>query len=775
MQVNLFIYTDSIIFQDTSLTCDNTLISCDSTEITADQTQTSERIVARTAKKIDLFKDEKISLTSSIQNVNDISKVFTDYSQSFTIPASSKNNEIFRHWYENSLNEGFNQLIRYDGYIEIDTITFRIGRWQLESATIKNNKIEDYKITFYGELKSLTDKFGEDKLKDVQEINDYTIPYSGTNVRSLVTTFTPQDVMFPLITSDRVWQYGGGGASDISTSGGAINFNELFPAIKVSKVLDAIANKYNLTFSGTFLQQQKFDKAYLWLKGNDSRRFVSTTQRKQLLFNNNNTYLPQVFNIENNTYNLVIGGNVGIGGGVVALQSNFRIVINFPTITDHRVFIYKDGDLFTTLQFNAIQSIVNIPASFQSGAYTFFVEAFAATTYTYAYSFSYTRWNLITGNTTFPSTSLGTGSGSLNSNLNLLNYMPDIKLSDFLNGILKMFNLTAFSTDGINFTLEQLENWYFLGGIKDFTQHTTTDLEFTRIKPYKKINFEYEKSDNLLSRNFFTTNSREYGNLSATFNTDGSDYSIKLPFENLLFNKFTGTNLQVGYALKSDLNPYAPKPIILYFTERKSGTLFINNGSAPTNISNFNVFGQDCIDTSDLTNNSLNWGVEISSYFLQPINNSLFNNYYLAYLNNLYTLRSRMVKVKMRLPYLELLNLRLNDRIVIRDKRYIINSYTTDLTTFESDFELIQDFRSLNFDNSTSRRVDNQPIVFDVFTTSKDPLTWTILNDDDNMLTGVTSNDFSVKIQVKPNVSGLEKNCAIVSNNNDLITIQQDA
>jgi hypothetical protein len=726
-------------------------------------------------RRIELFEDEKISLTSSIQNVNDISKVFTDYSQSFTIPASDNNNEIFRHWYENSLDNGFDQRVRYDGYIELDTQLFRTGKWQLESASLKNNRIEDYKITFYGDLKSLTDKFGEDKLNDVEEINDYTISYSGTAVRSKVTVFTPEDVMFPLITSDRVWQYGVGGANDISTSGGAINYDELYPAIKVARVFDAIADKYNLNFSGTFLNQQKFNKAYLWLKGNDSRRFVSTTQRKQILFNNNNTYLPQVFNIENNTYNLVIAASVGIGGGVIAQQFNFRIVINFPAITDHRIFIYKDGSLFTTLEFNASQSTINIPAAFGGGAYTFFVESFTPTTYTYSYSFSYTRWNINTNNTTFPTVNLGSSSGSLNSNLNLLNYMPDIKVTDFFSGILKMFNLTAFSTDGINFTLEQLENWYFLGDIKDFSEYCTTDLDFNRIKPYKKINFEYEKSENVLSRNFFTTNSREYGNLSSTFNTDGSDYSIKLPFENLLFNKFTGTNLQVGYALKSDLTPYAPKPIILYFTERKSGTLFINNGSGATNISNFNVFGQDCIDTSDLTNNTLNWGVEISSYFLEPINNSLFNNYYLAYLNNLYSLKSRMVKVKMRLPYLELLNLRLNDRIVIRDKRYIINQYTTDLTTFESDFELIQDFRSINYDNSSLRSISNQAVIFDVFTTSKEPLTWTIAEDVDSMITGISFNELGVKIEVKPNVSGLERNASIISNNNDLIAIIQDA
>ena len=727
-------------------------------------------------RRIELFQDEKISLTSSIQNVNDISKVFTDYSQSFTIPASDNNNEIFRHWYENSLDNGFDQRRRYDGYIELDTQLFRTGKWQLESATIKNNRIEDYKITFYGELKSLTDKFSEDKLSDVQEINDYTIAYNGTAVRTLVQSSVQQDVMFPLITSDRVWQYGVGGATDISTSGGAINFNELFPAIKVSKVFEAIADKYNLTFNGSFLSQQKFDKAYLWLKGNDSRRFVSTTQRKQLLFNNNNTYLPQVFNIENNTYNLVNSGNVAVGGGFYAQQSNFRIVINFPTVVNHRIFIYRDGDLYTTLQYNSNSTTQNFNFTNREGAFTFFIECFTPTTYTYTYSFSYTRWRLTTPpSTTFPSVTLGSSSGNLNDNLNLLNYMPDIKVSDFFSGILKMFNLTAFSTDGINFTLEQLENWYYLGGIKDFSEYCTTDLDFNRIKPYKKINFEYEKSENLLSRNFFTTNSREYGNLSSTFNTDGSDYSIKIPFENLLFNKFTGTNLQVGYALKSDLNPYAPKPIILYLTENKAGNLFFNNGSTTININQFMNFGQDCIDTADLTKNSLNWGYEISSYFLEPINSSLFQNYYLAYLTNLYALKSRMVKVKMRLPYLELLNLRLNDRIVIRDKRYIINQYTTDLTTFESDFELIQDFRTINFDNSTLRRIDNQAVVFDVFTTSKEPLTWTIAEDVDSMITGISFNELGVKIEVKPNVSGLERNASITSNNNDLIAIIQDA
>ena len=41
--------------------------------------------------KLDLFEDENISLTSSIQNSKDIGKIFTDFTQSFSVPASATN------------------------------------------------------------------------------------------------------------------------------------------------------------------------------------------------------------------------------------------------------------------------------------------------------------------------------------------------------------------------------------------------------------------------------------------------------------------------------------------------------------------------------------------------------------------------------------------------------------------------------------------------------------------------------------------------------------
>ena len=104
------------------------------------------------ATRLELFEDENISINSSIQNINDISKVFTDFTQSFTVPATKNNNEVFKHWYENSLDGGFNATKRKDAYIELDTLTFRKGKIQLEKASYKKGDIDNYTVTFFGSL-----------------------------------------------------------------------------------------------------------------------------------------------------------------------------------------------------------------------------------------------------------------------------------------------------------------------------------------------------------------------------------------------------------------------------------------------------------------------------------------------------------------------------------------------------------------------------------------------------------------------------------------------
>ena len=718
-----------------------------------------------TFNRIELFNDEKISVTSSIQNINDISKVFTDYSQTFTIPASDNNNEIFRHWYENSLEDGYDQNLRYDGYIEIDTQNFRKGKWQLESATIRNNRVEDYKITFYGNLLSLTDKFKEDRLKDVETLNDYTFSYSGASVKTKVQDTVLDDVMFPLITSDRVWTSTGVTTNNILSSAGAVIYTDLFPALKVSKVFEALESKYDITFTGSFLSDERFDKAYVWMKNNEARTLNFASIPSLITYSNN---MNGWFNLIDNKISVVRffdGANSRYNGV-------FNLDITFATSNTYTLRVYKDNDLFTSVSATGTNVTFQINQTMGLGVYYFEIQTGVATTYTYTYNAKYYQYSSSGGTTEFTILS-GSAGSTASSNIDLTNNAPDIRVTDFFSGILKMFNLTAYSEDGVNFTLQQLEDWYYEGQIKDFSQYCVFDsLDFERIKPYKKVNFEYEKSESFINRNFWNTNAREYGNLTYQFNNDGSDYNIKLPFETL---QMVTAPLNVGYALKPDYVPYKPKPIILYYSGNFTKNIYFNDGSTTTNLVTSNLFSNDMQDRNqDFEKNTLNFGLEYSTVYGGIIDNTLFANYYLEYLNNLYSIKSRMLKIKMRLPYSELLNLQLNDRIVIRDKRYVINQYTTDLTTFESDFELIQDFRTIDYDNSTVRITDNTVKIIRFNTVSAEPLTWSIEYDADGMITGLIEGDTYLEVVLKDNV-GPERNCGIRSNLGDLIIIIQNA
>jgi hypothetical protein len=633
------------------------------------------------AKRIELFDDEKISVTSSIQNINDISKVFTDYSQSFTIPASTTNNETFKYWYENSLENGYDQRITYQGYIEIDTQIFRVGRWQLESVSIKNRIVENYKLTFYGNLKALTDKFGEDKLSDVRALNNYSVTYSPANVLTRLTSTVVSDVGFPLISSKRYWGTESVSSDSPTNPSGAIQYDELFPAVQLTNILSAIQDQYFINFNSSFFEQERFSRLYCWFKKNEAEKYVFKSAPKRIIFPTSQSD----DNFETNSTTNILRVNSFTNEAI------FYLTISVPTTQTLTLSVYKNGTFLRNIERRGTSLIFNINRTLGTGDYYFEItNGYSDTSVTYSYSYEATEYvysvpRLPTDGrqTTFSDSD----SGTFNNEIDLCDTAPDIKVSDFFSGILKQFNLICYSVDGINFEIEQLENWYYLGNIKDFSQYTITDFDFNRVKPYKKIDLKYQKCESVLNRVFFDNYKREYGDLSSNFSNDGSDYTIQLPFENILFNGFNTTSISglnyplVAYAIKQDLKPYKPKPILLYQTGNIAFTSnwYFGYGGAHFSFSACMMYSQDDDDTAGRTDevsnvNSLNFGIEISPLYQVPIYRTLYSNYYLNYLNNLYSLKSRMFKVKMRLPYSELLIIVIAElyRQMVLGKLYIL-------------------------------------------------------------------------------------------------------
>ena len=91
-------------------------------------------------QRVDLFKDESVSLTQTIKNVKDIAKVFTEFTQTFSVPASSVNNKIFQHYYNFNIVEGFDARIKVDAKLELNDLPFKDGKIALQGVELKDAK-----------------------------------------------------------------------------------------------------------------------------------------------------------------------------------------------------------------------------------------------------------------------------------------------------------------------------------------------------------------------------------------------------------------------------------------------------------------------------------------------------------------------------------------------------------------------------------------------------------------------------------------------------------
>ena len=662
-------------------------------------------------QRLDLFDDETINVTSTQQNVQDISKVFTDFSQSFSVPASVKNNQIFQHFYENDIDSTLDFNLRRNGNIEIDFTPFRTGKISLEKAEVKNNKAYSYQITFYGDVVSLKDQFGNDKLVDIKlTTTDFT--YNAAAVKNrIIDGVTDYEIRFPLV-ADRNLTYGDGGSTDINpdTGVGAIHFDELFPAIKIETLFAGIQTRYGITFNGTFLDSKQFKNAFLFCQNENEFVFSSKRQEVEfnLVFNGGNNYnslltAADYFNTTTNTLSYthqpvnIAFPNLPSGYSVTDYRTRVGADVFTSSAAIYYLDVFSNGQLVQVIEGtgNTSYFIAEDLGSITSlnRQYTFKVRAQEAMTINVSITYQQ-ECTIFNGSNSFDLSNLFYGNSNSFSVLSIFgvnSYLPDMTVESFFKGILKMFNLTCYGTAADVYQLEPLTDWYAKGAVVDITKYTDIEsINVDRVKLYENIEFKYQESESATNTIFRDLTSRGYGNTSENFSYDGGDFKIELPFENMMMQKFAGTTLQIGETLNQDGNRYTPKPLVIYMYDSLVTRFSFTDNTTPEILSLYVPFGQDLIDSN--INYTLNFNADISTLLDAIIPNTLFSVYYQSYLSNLYNLKNRETTVKTNLPISLLTNLKLNDRLIIRDKRYMINDMKSNLTTGEVNFTLLNDF-----------------------------------------------------------------------------------
>ena len=214
--------------------------------------------------KLELFEDENIEIVSSVLDIADITKNTTDYSKSFTVPASKTNNKIFKHYYDANIDNYFDARLKVAGHIELDGVPFKTGKFRLQKVSVKKGKPSSYTINFFGTLVDISKTLKKDKLNELN-LSAYNHTYDSDNVLdgliSSVTLPTPDPgaiVYNPILKKQLEYDdnptnntqtdtLSNIALGDINNTDTGIIWDDLRPSIKLIKIIEAIETDYSLT------------------------------------------------------------------------------------------------------------------------------------------------------------------------------------------------------------------------------------------------------------------------------------------------------------------------------------------------------------------------------------------------------------------------------------------------------------------------------------------------------------------------------------------------
>jgi hypothetical protein len=690
-------------------------------------------------QRVDLFKDETVSLTQTIKNVKDIAKVFTEFTQTFSVPASSVNNKIFQHYYNFDISGGFDARKKADARIELNDLPFKDGKIALQGVELKNNLAHTYKITFYGNTVNLKDILGDSELASLP-LNQNQI-YDYLNVKTRLQ-LESNDILVPLITHTNRLIYNSSShttydpeatTNNISHHGSGtqqqngVAWNQFKYAIRVQAIIDAIESRYpSIQFSDDFFNDnsnEQFYNLFMWLhrKSGDVEQaaqveVIYTRLDDLVVKSGSDEYISTVSDG-------VISVNAPIGVTPALLSYTLDPVDNTAV---YNVRVLRNGGTVVG-ELNGVNDTQTITINAgQDGLLnnsTYTIEISGIVSFNTNDIDVQLNWVEPFGTPTFGS-DLYHNNASFQTEqefqFNISEQIPKMKIIDFLSGLFNLFNLTAYVNEVGTIVVRTLDSYY-----EDSTQVYNIDKYLDTTKstsdvalPFNQINFSYKGLGTFLAKQFEQLTNSGWGSLSYTLDGDIYDapsepYKIELPFEHMQFERLydagnsppTSTDVQYGYSVNENQQSYIGEPLLFYPIRIVGGTSIRIRDTATSNVDdivNYYIPSNSLAISPSTSKVNIHFQNELNEYLaneatigFQPVSpalqftDTLFETEYKEYIQDVFNFRRRLIKVTAYLPMKVYYNLQLNDLIELGQDRYKINSMKTDLTSGKTEFELL--------------------------------------------------------------------------------------
>lgn len=674
-----------------------------------------------TRYKLDLFEDENIEISLTQKDFKNFSASIADYSKDFSVPASLNNQNIFGFYEEASSND-FDFRYKYDAFIFVDGVFFRAGNIKLNSAIKKYNYGSSYSLSFFSNEVKQIKLLDQYTLRDL-EYSALNFDYNSTNIINLVKNFGyTYKTFIPLISKGQQWFYSTNSSDDqnadnISSLADSnvrgIKLSQLRPAISLAEIINLINNNINLpTFTSSLLTDSRLKNLYMWLSSGKKDYIDDANTSTGLKVNFDADY-----NSEADGFNLTRGTFTNIG----TLKQQYQFFLDYDVDKSiiFRVKRYNDNSVVYSTILTAATTIESFNLYLDSGAEVYFEVVQLDGSFTLSANFNLQISLIATPSNITKADVVKSTSTSITLGVDFEKLIPNMKLSDFILGVAKLFNAVLIpNSETGEIAITTYNDWISQGSDVDITQYVDVkNVQISNLELYKNIKFDYQANDSLNNKAFKDIFNREFGSLEAILDFDTeSSFETTLPFSVLMPEKLVDVNdanhnnvtHNIGriYNLGDDNKSveYNVKPLIFYASQATK-TIQYDNGTPSTTalravnldevsfqdfsqaplINTSEIFG----DLTDLSNKqSILFSNDIDAFYNQPLENSLYKSFYQDYIDDIYSIYSRFIGIDCYLPISIYSTLKMNDTIIFQNKRYKIENFNINITNGKTRMKL---------------------------------------------------------------------------------------
>ena len=237
----------------------------------------------------DLYEDEDIPLTLSVDNFKNAAEQVHSYSKAFNLPGTKRNNQIFDNMFEvtrfvDGRSAQFNPLVRTQAVLKQDGILLFEGFLRMLDITDKEGEVS-YNVNLYSEVIAIADTLKDRTFADLDfselehdyDINNITLSWTGVlpllnplpigTFAGTVGASTTGVLKYPFVDWEHSYT-----VSSISGFPRLPNLESSFrPWIKLKYIIDMIFNSTEFNYSSRFFNDGDFEKLYMdfnWGSGN---------------------------------------------------------------------------------------------------------------------------------------------------------------------------------------------------------------------------------------------------------------------------------------------------------------------------------------------------------------------------------------------------------------------------------------------------------------------------------------------------------------------------